>query len=188
MRQLTYATLLILIAALALSGCSEDAGDVDSGGVSLVISDFDELPSIVGMEQAAQVGLVTIGEITLDSIIQNPDLGSSDLQTIRLSRYEVSFTRADGGTEVPTPLVEGLISTVPVGGETTFENLPLLRSEQLLNPPLSDLLFVNGGIDEETGESTIRLNLRLRFFGETLGGRNIVSQAQMFTVEFRPTL
>ena len=39
MKQLTYATLMVLIAALAAAGCSEDAGDVDSGGVELVISD-----------------------------------------------------------------------------------------------------------------------------------------------------
>jgi len=188
MRQLTYATLLLLIASLGLAGCSEDAGDVDSGGVSLVISDFNGLPTVVGMEQAAAIDLVTIDSLTLTSLVQNPSLGTSDLQTIRLSSYEVVFTRADSGTTVPTPLVEGLIGTVPVGGNTVLNNLPILRSEQIENPPLSDLLFVNGGFDRETGGNTIKLNLRLRFFGETVGGRNIASEPQRFTVEFRQTL
>lgn len=188
MRQLTYATLLVLIAGLGLAGCSEDAGDVDTGGVSLVISDFDGLPTVVGMEQAAAIDLVTIESITLRSFVQNPDLGNSDLQTIRLSSYEVVFTRADTGTTVPTPLVEGLIGTVPVDGTTVFNNLPILRSEQLENAPLSDLLFINGGFDRETGGNTIKLNLWLRFFGETVGGRNISTEPQRFTIEFRQTL
>jgi hypothetical protein len=102
--------------------------------------------------------------------------------------YEVVFTRADTGTRVPTPLVDGLISTVPPGGNTTYDNLPILRSEQLLNPPLSDLLFANGGTDDETGSDVIKLNLRIRFFGRTLGGREVVSLPQTFPIEFRPTL
>ena len=188
MRQLTATTLLLLLAALPMAGCSEDAGDVDSGGVSLTISDFDGLPTLIGMEQAAAIGLVSIDTLTIESIVQNPELGSTDLQTIKLRSYEVRYSRADGGERVPTPLVEGLISTVPVGGQTTFDNLPILRIEQLRNPPLSDLLFANGGVDDETGNDVIKLNLRLRFFGETLGGRNVVSQPQSFTVDFIPSL
>jgi len=188
MRQLTSAALLILVATLGVAGCSGDSGKVDSGGVSLTISDFDGLPTLVGEEQAAAAGLVTIDSLTLTSIIQNPDLGQTDLQTIRLRSYEVVFTRADTGTRVPTPLVDGLISTVSPGGTTTFNNLPILRSEQLLNPPLSDLLFVNGGTDDETGSDVIKLNLRLRFFGRTLSGRDVVSAPQAFSIEFRPTL
>lgn len=191
MRQLAHNLFLLslaLLALLALGGCSEDAGDTDTGGVELVISDFDGLPSVVSVNGATAGGaaLVTIEEITLESIVENPDLGTGDLQTIRLSTYEVRFSRADAGERVPTPLVEGLIGTVPVGGETTIENLPILRSQQLVEPPLSDLLLVNGAFDRETGESTISLNLTIRFFGETLGGRNVASLPQTFTVEFVP--
>jgi len=188
MRQLTSAALLILVAAFGLAGCSGDSGKVDSGGVSLTISNFDGLPSVVGMEQAAAAGLVTIDTLTLSSIIQNPNLGQTDLQTVRMRSYEVVFTRADTGTRVPTPLVDGLISSVAPGGTITYNNLPILRTEQLLNPPLSDLLFVNGGTDDETGSDVIKLNLRIRFFGRTLGGREVVSLPQTFPIEFRPTL
>lgn len=178
--------LLPLAAGLAVLGCS-DAGEVDSGGVSLIISDFDGLPSAVGVNQASlTVPPVTVEQIDLESIIQNPDLGTGNLQTIELSSYEVRFTRADTGTRVPTPMVEGLIGTVPPGGTTTIENLPLMRSEQLLNPPISDLLFENGGFDSETGSPVIALNLTIRFFGRTLGGRDVVSPAQSFKVEFVP--
>lgn len=176
---------LALAGALALAGCS-DADDVDSGGVSLVISDFDGLPTLVSVNTAALDGLVVVEEIELESIIQNPDLGTGNLQTIELRSYEVRYSRADTGTRLPTPLVAGLIGTVPPGGNTILGNLPILRPEQLLNPPLSDLLFVNGGLDDETGSPVIALNLTIRFFGRTLGGREVVSTPQSFLVEFVP--
>lgn len=184
-----FRLLLILPLALGLAalGCS-DADEVDSGGVSLVLSDFDGIPNVVFVNTAVigSVGLVVAEELELQSIVQNPDLGTGNLQTIQLTSYEVRYTRADTGTRVPTPIVEGLLSTIPPGGTIVFENLAILRSEQLLNPPLSDLLFVNGGFDSETGSEVIKLNLILRFFGRTLGGREVVSPAQSFTVEFVP--
>ncbi len=181
-----HTSLLLLCLPLVLAGCS-NAGKVDSGGVSLVISNFDGLPSTVAVQDTVDSsGLVTIGSLTLSSLVQNPNLGTTDLQTVELSTYEVVYSRADAGTKVPTPLVDRLISSISPGGTTVFNNLPILRSEQLRNPPLSDLLFVNGGADQETGSDVIKLNCRLRFFGRTLGGRDVVTNAQSFTVEFRP--
>lgn len=177
--------ILPLAAVLGLGGCS-DADDVDSGGVSLVISDFDGLPTLVSVNNAAFDGLVVVEEIELESIIQDPSLGVGNLQTIELSTYEVRFTRADTGSRLPTPLVAGLIGTVPPGGTTILGNLPIVRPEQLLNPPLSDLLFVNGGFDKETDSEVIALNLTIRFFGRTLGGRDVVSTPQSFLVDFVP--
>lgn len=187
MRRFPAPGLLLLALALVLSaGACSDAGETDTGGVELVISDFDEAPIQVSVNQVANAGLVTLGEIELESLVENPDLGTSDLQTIELRRYEVRYFRNDTGTRVPPTLVDGLLGTVPPGGTTTIENLPILRSEQIFNPPLSDLLFVNGGFDQETGSSVILLNVRLRFFGETLGGREVATSGQVLTVEFQP--
>lgn len=184
MRQLTSAMLLILLAALPMTACSDNAGDTDSGGVELVVSDFDGRPIRVSVNQAG--GAVLIEEITLESIVENPDLGTGNLQTIELSSYEVTYTRADSGTRVPIPLVRKTFGTIPPGGNTTIENFPVMLAPQMTEPPISDLLFENGAIDRETGESIIVLNLAIRFFGETLGGRNVVSRPQVFTVEFIP--
>lgn len=183
LRALRLLLLLPLAAGLAVLGCS-DAGEVDSGGVSLVIADFDGLPFRVAVNIAGAA--VQVDEIELESIVQNPDLGTGNLQTIELRSYEVRYTRADTGTRVPTPLVQGLLGTVSPGGTTTLENLPVMLAEQMLNPPVSDLLFVNGGFDRETGSEVIKLNLIIRFFGRTLGGRDVVSNSQSFAVEFVP--
>lgn len=177
---------VLTLALATLAGCSSGVGDTDSGGVALVVSQFDGLPSQISVNNAAGAGLVTVDQIQLASILENPNQGSSGLQTIELRTYEIQYSRADSGTRVPTPLVERLFSTVPPGGTSTFDNLPILRNEQLLNPPLSDLLFVNGGFDRETGSDVIRLNFHVRFFGRTLGGRDVVSSTQSFTVDFVP--
>lgn len=180
---LTLALPVVLLATVG--GCSSGVGDTDSGGVALVVSQFDGLPSQVSVNTAGAAGLVTVDTMQLSSIIENPNR-VSDLQTIELRTYEVQYSRADSGERVPTPLVERLFSTVPPGGTSTFNNLPILRNEQLLNPPLSDLLFVNGGFDSETGSEVIRLNCHLRFFGRTLGGRDVVTSTQSFTLDFVP--
>lgn len=177
---------LALPFALVLVGCSGDAGETDTGGVEIVITDFDGQPSLVSVNDAAAVGLVTIGEVTISSLIENPGDVQTDLQTVVLNTYEIVYTRADAGTRVPTPLVERVLGSIAPGSDTTYENLPILRAEQLLNPPLSDLLFVNGGFDTETGSDVIRLNFGVRFFGRTVGGRDIATPRQSFTVEFVP--
>lgn len=180
-------TLVLPCALLALlGGCSSDAGETDTGGVELVVTEFDGWPSLVSVNDAASDRLVTVDELELTSIVENPDLGVTELQTIELRTYEIQYTRADSGTRVPTPLVERVFSTVSPGGTADFGNLPILRTEQLLNPPLSDLLFVNGGFDRETGSDVIRLNGHMRFFGRTLSGRDVVTSPQSFTIEFVP--
>lgn len=185
--------LLIFVLPLALlvaAGCSGDAGETDTGGVEIVIGEFNGLPSLVSVNANADplsgVGLVTVESIEIDSLVENPSNPTTDLQTVVMDTYEVRFTRADAGTRVPTPLVERVLGTIPPGGDTTYNNLPILRAEQLLNPPLSDLLFLNGGFDSETGSEVIRLNFNLRFFGRTVGGRDIATPVQSFTVELVP--
>lgn len=175
--------LLLLLLPLTVGACTETE-KTDSGGVSLTVFEFDGLPIRVSVNNSG--GIVQIGTITLESIVQNPALGANPLQFIELSTYEVRYTRADAGTRVPTPLVQRLFSTVAPGNVSRFENLPVMLSEQLLNPPLGDLLFVNGGIDTETGSPVILLNFHLRFFGKTVGGKEVVSNTQSFTVEFVP--
>ena len=75
---------------------------------------------------------------------------------------------------------------VPVNGSFTVENLPVLSSDQLNSLPLSDLKPSNGGVDKETGQSKIVLNLAVRFFGRTLSGNAVETAPALFTVEFTP--
>lgn len=183
MKKRLFPLIVALVVAGVSLGCPESA-KVDSGGVSLVLSDFDGLPLRVGVN-ASSSGIL-IEQVILRSILQVPTSGSTNLQTIELKSYEVTFTRADRGSRVPPPLVQLYLGTVPPNGTTTIDTFPILFADQMLNPPVSDLFFENGGFDKETGEQVIRLNVSLRFFGRTLSGRDVASNVQQFTLELVP--
>ncbi len=128
---------------------------------------------------------MSLGLVQISNIPKNPAAGTSELMNVELESYEVTFTRADTGTRVPNPFVRGAGGGfVPVNGTLDITGLPLFDEEQLENPPLSDLMFENGGTDTETGDQTILLNWRLRFFGRTLSGDEVETAPLEFTTRF----
>jgi hypothetical protein len=177
--------LTVLSALLPVAGCNQRT-DKDEGGVILTITDFDELTSEVSVNDAAITGIVPIGEVTMTNFPKDSDGLTSNLMDIELRSYEVVFTRADRGTRNPPTRVAGIFGNVPVGGTDTIENLRIMSLEQLTNPPLSDLLFQNGGFDKETGEDNIQVNCHLTFFGRTLSGDEIRSNTASWVIQFTP--
>lgn len=176
-RKATLCLMLVLFAALA--GCRERT-DRREGTVVLSITDFDGLPLIVSASELA----VQADEITLRNIPKDPTGTTSDLQSIEIRSYEIRFVRRDTGTKVPPPLVQGVFGIITPGGTTTLNNLPILLSDQLLNPPIRDL--ARTGVDSETGSAVIVLDCYMRFFGRTLSGDDITSDPARFTIEVRP--
>jgi len=174
--------LSLALLTLSVAACNQRT-DKDEGNVILTISDFDGLPIRVSVNSQ---DLVQLGEVTLRNIPKDPNGLTSDLLDIELRSFEVIYTRADAGTRVPPKRVGGIFGNVPVNGEDRIENLDIMGLDQLLNTPLSDLLFANGGFDKETGSQVIQVNFNLRFFGRTLAGDNISSNTATFTVEFIP--
>ena len=172
--------LCLLVFAVALAGCSDRVDDTE-GSVILTISAFDGLPIRVSVNAG---DLVQVGELVLTNVNKEPNGITSDLQNIELQTYEVTFTRADTGTRVPPTRVNGIFGIVPVNGDDTIENLDILGIDQLANPPLSDLLFQNGGFDSETGAAVVQLNVNLRFFGRTLSGDAVASNTVSWLIEF----
>ncbi len=182
----TTRIFLVVLLACSLVGCESRTDRTDSGGVVLSISDFDGLPIGVSVNTAAGVGFVQIEEVTISNVIKDPTGVGSDLMNVELQSYEVVFTRADSGTRVPPRLVRGIFGVAPVNGTLTIEGLPVVDQSQLLNVPLSDLLFQNGGFDKETGSTNIKLNLFLRFFGRTLSGDEVETDPAALTIDFTP--
>ena len=176
-RKATFCLMLVLIAALA--GCRERT-DRREGTVLLSITDFDGLPLIISSTST----IVQVDEIILQNIPKDPTGTTSDLQSIELRGYEIRFVRRDTGTRVTPPLVQGVFGLVPVGGNTTLNNLPVMMGDQLLNSPIRDL--ARTGVDSETGSSVILLDAYMRFFGRTLSGDDITSDPARFTLEIRP--
>jgi hypothetical protein len=176
-------TLFALALALTVGACPSRTEKTDGGGVLLSISDFDELPIAVSVNG---LGFVQVGRITISNLPKIPGGVTSSLMNVEMESYEVTFTRADRGTRLPVSFVRGIFGQAPVNGTYDLENAPILGPDQLENPPLSDLLFENGGVDDETGDPRITLNLRLRFFGRTLSGDEVATAPATFTIEFTP--
>ena len=178
--------LFLSLLAVVAAGCESRTDEVDGGGVLLSISDFDGLPIGASVNQSAQVGFIQVEELTVSNIIKDPNGTGSSLMNVEIQSYEVTYTRGDTGTRIPPPMVRGIFGVAPAGGDYVIENLPVMAIEQLNNPPLSDLLFQNGGFDKETGSTTIKLNFIMRFFGRTLSGDEVETEPFFFTVDFFP--
>lgn len=146
----SFATIAVL--AVVSLGCpsSGNLSKTESGGVYLSVTDFDGLPAVVSVSGILELnaGLLQVEELTLASIVVNNAQPTSSLMNVELERYEVGFSRADQGTRVPQPTVRGVFGTVAPNGETQYENMPLMSSEEFTNPPLSDLLPQFGGVDK----------------------------------------
>lgn len=181
--------LFVLAGLLLIAGCDSRLERTDGGGVLLSISDFDGVPirvSVGTLRGPAGLGSLQIGSLTIQSIVRDIEGDSSDLMNIEMTSYEVIFTRADNGTRVPPPLVEKIFGVVPAGGTLNYLNLPIMRSDQFDNPPLSDLFLERGGFDKETGRTSVLLNVSIRFFGRSIAGEAVDTPPARFTVEFVP--
>jgi hypothetical protein len=179
--------LLIICLVVAVTACESRTDRTDGGGVLLSISDFDGLPILESVNATlAAGGFVQIGEVTITNVVKNPTGVTGDLMNVEIVSYEVKYSRADNGSRVPTRFTRGIFGVVPVNGTLTYDNLPVMSSDQLNSVPLSDLKFSRGAVDKETGQSKITLNLALRFFGRTLSGNAVETVPAIFTVEFTP--
>lgn len=176
--------LIPMFVALALSNVAcNSRTDESKSGVVLTISEFDELPVRASVNLS---DLVQVGELTMENRPVDPRGATSNLMDIELRSYEVTFSRADRGSRTPPAKVAGIFGNVPINGNDVINDLPILTRDQMRNPPLSDLLFTNGGLDSETNSNTILLNCQLRFFGRTIAGDNVASNTATFLIEFVP--
>lgn len=180
--QIAGLTLLLTVTG----GCESRTDKTDGGGVLLSVSDFDGLPILVSVNDAAAIGAVQIESITIDNIVKDPAGASGDLMNVEMESYQVTFTRRDAGTRVPPPYSASVFGVAPAGGNIVYDNLPIMGSAQLTNAPLSDLLFRNGAFDKETGEQTIVVEVSMTFFGRTLSGNPVSTAPARFNLEFVP--
>ena len=190
MRTKSMSLVVLAVVAVLSLGCPDSGrlSKTEAGGVYLSITDFDGLPVQVGVNSVVALsGFVSIEELTLASIAVNQTQPVRDLMNVEIERFEVGFTRADLGTRTPQTLVRHIFGTVAPNGTIVYEGLPIMTLEEFTNPPLSDLLIENGGVDKETGSEAILLNLELKFYGQTLNGTKVeTSVPARFNIQFLP--
>ncbi len=171
------------ILVLGLLACEQRTDRVDGGGVLLTFGQID-WPAIYSVGISAAGGGASIDTVTLVSVVKDPNGVTSALMDVELQSFEVSFRRADTGTRLPPTLVRTFPGVVPVNGTLTITGMFFMLEGQLENPPLADLLAINGGVDRETGAETILLDVSIVFFGRTLSGDEVQSAPLRKTVQF----
>ena len=175
---------LVGILALGLFGCPQRTERTDGGGVLITFGQI-EWPITVSMAEAIAAGVVTMETVTLMSIAKDPNGTTSALMDVEMEKFEVTFQRGDTGTRLPPTLVASLTGALPINGTLTIDNMPIMLAGQLTNPPLSDLLLINGGFDKETGADFIQLDVSIVFFGRTLSGDEVQSTPLRQTIQFQ---
>lgn len=189
---------LLATALVGISGCETRTDGTETGGVILLVSDFDALPAKVLVNCITGERLfslcpddgtfgsfrLTIGEVTLENIVADPTGTSSRLMDVEIDRIQVGYRRLDQGTRVPPTQFRNTGVLVPVNGTATIINLPLLTSEGFTNPPLNDLRLLFGGVDSETGSETMIIEFEVIFFGRTLSGDEVKTSPWNFEIEF----
>lgn len=180
------ASILACLVALSLvAGSCRSRTDRTAGTVLLTFGNITGIPSIVAVGATVSgPGLVSIGSFNLQSEAKDQSVATSPLENIEITSYQVVYKRRDSGTRVPPPLVQAFALEVPVNGIGNITNLPIVRLDQLLNPPLSDL--AKFGHDTETGTQVIVIDCEITFFGQTLSGDAIASPAAGVSLEFIP--
>jgi hypothetical protein len=176
-------SLALLVAVLLVAAGCRSRTDRTAGPVVLTFGNITGIPTVVSVTQADSTGGVSIGTFTLLSVVKDPNATSNPaIEDVEVSTYQVTYKRRDTGTRVPPALVAALTVEVPVNSTGVIMNLPIVRSDQLLSPPLSDL--VNFGQDTETGTQIIVVDAQVTFFGQTLSGDKVQSGTATFTLEF----
>jgi hypothetical protein len=178
-------SLVVLVAILPVAGSCRSRTDKTAGPVVLTFGTFSGVPNApISVTGAIGTGVI-IGTFTLQSVVKDPNATTTPMiEDVEITSYQVVYKRKDTGTRVPPPLVGALALEVPVGGTGVVNNLPVVRQDQLLSPPLSDL--ISPGHDTETGTAVIVVDAIFTFFGHTLSGDAVQSPPAGFTFEFIP--
>jgi len=184
--------LLAAVMALALLafGCTAE-NDIDNTNNNVILV-LDGLAPISDPFGDVITGTGTILDDTLSAtfsahlkapISTNPLIVIPALQEVVLERYEVTFTRTDGGTAVPAGFTRGIALRVRLTEEGADElvsstiTLVIVPSTQKAQPPISFL--VSPGIEPDTNFTNIQVTANITFFGRTLAGNRVVVVGQI---------
>ena len=170
---------LVGTAIMAMVGCNGNDLTRSASPVALIASTTQNLHTIdiVGGTGCNQ----SLATINLQAVIKNPAAGStnSTFDQVRVSSYQVSYVRTDGGKQVPAPIVVSTdVLLTPGGSAVPLGTVIQVTADALKQAPFQALNPANGGRDPDTGKSTISMDLITTIFGETLAGDKVSAQAK----------
>ena len=190
-----YALRFMLAAAVTVSASCSDLARSGKSPVYLILERLDaapgDAPNNFGAPFFSDVQFVDattttvfndIGRATIRAELKNTTLGptaATSVNTITLTRYRVTFKRADGrntaGVDVPYGFDGVVTRTVAIGASQPVI-FDLVRHQNKMEPPLRNL--INGG-----GLGFITTIAEITFYGHDQAG-NEVTTAGSLDVQF----
>jgi hypothetical protein len=184
-RSRTLAGLAVIASsALGAASCASEFTRTGDSPAFVVIESLqgapgatpDEFGSPLASDVRTNGGVFNdLGQAQMRLALKNPGVvGSptapSQLNTITLSRYRVTYRRADGrntpGVDVPHPFDAAATVTVPTSGSITF-GFEVVRVQAKLEPPLANLAGVAGG------RIVISTLAEITFYGRDQAGNDV---------------
>ena len=178
---------LMAVVATAAFSCSNEFTR-SSSPILLIVTNSQDIQQIdlAGNGQSGNTNCDTdVGTIAVEARLKNFDVNVDQrFNDVRITRYRVSYVRTDGGTAVPAPFVRPIDMLLTAGGgSVSLTKFIILTGDAITQAPFVSLLPNNGGRDPQTGLRTVRLQVIVELFGETLAGTN-VSGSTSFPLDF----
>ena len=181
---LTAAAVVLMIAAGSCSDVNKQSAPVTLLVTTDQILHKIDLAGGTGCDQ--NIGTVNMEAILVQqpgsSLPANPQQTPADLNVVKIDRYRVSYVRIDGGHLVPSPIVRSISTSLSVGSSAST-SFVAFDSYAINQAPFAALLPQNGGVDPETGRTSITMDLVLEVFGQTLAGERVSGNTRM-TLDF----
>ncbi|HXI12584.1 MAG TPA: hypothetical protein VNM92_08055 [Thermoanaerobaculia bacterium] len=165
--------LLVALVAPVLLSCSEinkAESPVD------LIATVNQTVSRLDLADPACGGL---GTIQLRAVTRRTDVADARFLDVQLRSYRVTYVRTDGGRTVPASFVRSISGLLAVNGGVS-DSTPFFAFDfgALNQAPFAALRPNNGGVDPETGQRQVKLDVIIDVFGETLSGQNVSAQTR----------
>jgi hypothetical protein len=169
--------VIVTLATMTLS-CSNELTR-SAAPVELVITNLQNLNRI-DLFPLAENCDQNIATVNIRAILKAPlEEVNQQFNDVRITRYRVSYVRTDGGSLVPASFVRSIDLFVTAGGTSELGSFLAFQSEAISQAPFAALLPQNGGRDPETGRTTVRMDVILDVFGETLAGANVAGRTRI---------
>ena len=181
MTRKSIALAAAVLAAAVLAGCSSELTS-NSAPVDLIVTNTQNIHTLdIAPNDDADCD-ESVGTINMQVVAKNSSVGG-DFNQVRVTRYRVSYQRTDGGRQVPSSFVRSVDTLIGVGSSGSLTQFVILEGSAVNQAPFAALLPQNGGRDPDTGQRTVKMDVIVEIFGETLGGDNVYD-ATRFPLDF----
>jgi hypothetical protein len=171
---------------LSVNAMTASAGGSSGAATAFLLSDVQVLieQDINGVTVFVPTVFNDSASATIQVNLKNPEIASTTLNNVTLTRYHVEFRRADGrntpGIDVPYAFDGGLGLTIPAGSASSVA-FEIVRHQAKLEPPLRNL--TGSGVSSVNGLGFISTIAEITFYGHDQNG-NEVSVTGRIDVQF----